>query len=107
MSRYLNRMPGDVRRCELFSGAQGDERSRLTWKGLFRDVDNTVNFYSTQDEVVANGDGSWKWPLTRKFAWYNQEWARGAYLPIPAHLRRSGGDLLQLKAEMRRPARHE
>ena len=57
-----------------------DERSRLTWKGLFRDVDNTVNFYSTRDEVVANGDGSWKWPLTRKFAWYNQEWARGAYL---------------------------
>ena len=52
----------------------------MTWKGLFRDVDNTVNFYSTRDEVVANGDGSWKWPLTRKFAWYNQEWARGAYL---------------------------
>ena len=35
---------------------------------------------SRLDEVVANGDGSWKWPLTRKFAWYNQEWARGAYL---------------------------
>ena len=35
---------------------------------------------SRRDEVVANGDGSWKWPLTRKFAWYNQEWARGAYL---------------------------
>ena len=34
---------------------QGDERSRLTWKGLFRDVDITVNFYSTRDEVVANG----------------------------------------------------
>jgi len=48
-------MPGDVRRCELFSGAQGDERSWLTWKGLFMDVDNTVNFYSTLDEVVANG----------------------------------------------------
>ena len=32
-----------------------DNRSRLTWKGLFRDVDNTVNFYSTRDEVVANG----------------------------------------------------
>ena len=26
-----------------------------SWKGLFRDVDNTVNFYSTRDEVVANG----------------------------------------------------
>ncbi len=50
---------------------QGDERSGLTWKGLFMDVDNTVNFYSTRDEVVANGDGSWKWPLTRKFAWYS------------------------------------
>ena len=48
-----------------------DERIRLTWKGLFRDVDNTVNFYSTRDEVVANGDGSWKWHLTRKFAWYS------------------------------------
>ena len=34
-----------------------------SWKGLFRDVDNTVNFYSTRDEVVANGDGRWKWPL--------------------------------------------
>ena len=21
--------------------------------------------------MVANGDGSWKWPLTRKFAWYS------------------------------------
>ena len=37
---------------------QADERSGLTWKGLFRDVDNTVNFYSTRDEVVANGDGA-------------------------------------------------
>lgn len=57
MNRYLTRMPSDLRCCELFSGAQGNERRRLTWKGLFRDVDNTVNFYSTRDEVVANGDG--------------------------------------------------
>ena len=49
---------------ELFADAQGDKRSRLTWKGLFRDVDNTVNFYSTRDEVVANDDGSRKWPMT-------------------------------------------
>ena len=52
----------------------------LTWKGLFRDVDNTINFYSSKDEVVANGNGGWKWPLTRKFAWYNQERERGSYL---------------------------
>ena len=50
---------------------QGDERSGLTWKGLFMDVDNTVNFYSTRDEVVANGDGRWKWPLAGwKFSEY-------------------------------------
>ena len=65
---------------ELFLGTPGDARQGLTWKGLFKDVDNTVNFYSSQDEVVRNGNGNWKWPLTRKFAWYNQERARGSYL---------------------------
>jgi len=24
----------------------------------------------------------WKWPQTRKFAWYNQEWARGTYATV-------------------------
>jgi len=47
---------------------------------MIKDVDNTVNFYSSRDEVVANGNGEWKWPLTRRFAWYNQERARGSYL---------------------------
>ena len=65
---------------ELFLDTPGDARQGLTWKGLFRDVDNTINFYSSKDEVVANGNGNWKWPLTRKFAWYNQERARGSYL---------------------------
>ncbi len=65
---------------ELFLGTPGDARQGLTWKGLFKDVDNTINFYSSQDEVVANGNGNWKWPLTRKFAWYNQERKRGSYL---------------------------
>ena len=57
-----------------------DERRKLTWRGLFKDVDNVVNFYSSMDEVVANGDGNWKWPLTRDFAWYNQERAKGTIL---------------------------
>ena len=65
---------------ELFLDTPGDARQGLTWKGLFRDVDNTINFYSSKDEVVANGNGGWKWPLTRKFAWYNQERERGSYL---------------------------
>ena len=30
---------------------------------MTRDVDNTVNFYSSKDEVVANGDGDWH-PIT-------------------------------------------
>ena len=64
--------------CELFD--EPDERRKLTWRGLFKDVDNVVNFYSSKDEVVANGDGNWKWPLTRDFAWYNQERAKGTIL---------------------------
>ena len=65
---------------ELFLDTPGDARQGLTWKGLFRDVDNTINFYSSKDEVVANGNGNWKWPLKREYAWYNQERARGSYL---------------------------
>ncbi len=64
--------------CELFD--EPDERCKLTWRGLFKDVDNVVNFYSSKDEVVANGNGNWKWPLTRDFAWYNQERAKGTIL---------------------------
>ena len=65
---------------ELFLDDPCDERRTLTWKGLFKDVDNTVNFYSSRDEVVANGDGDWRNPISRKFAWYNQERVRGFYL---------------------------
>ena len=65
---------------KLFLSSPNDARQGLTWKGLFKDVDDTINFYSSKDEVVANGNGNWKWPLTRKFAWYNQERERGSYL---------------------------
>ena len=65
---------------ELFLDTPNDARQGLTWKGLFKDVDNTINFYSSRDEVVANGDGRWKSPLKREFAWYNQERERGSYL---------------------------
>ncbi len=36
---------------------EGDGRRLLTWKGRFANVTNIVNFYSTQEEVVCNGDG--------------------------------------------------
>ncbi|MBR4257937.1 MAG: hypothetical protein IKQ17_02790, partial [Kiritimatiellae bacterium] len=65
---------------ELFLSNPNDERRNLTWKGRFRDVDNTINFYSSKDEVVANGDEDVKELVSRKFAWYNQEQKKGVFL---------------------------
>ena len=58
----------------------GDSRTDLTWKGLFARIGNTVNFYSSADEVVANGHDGVNEKLTRRYAWYNQEMAKGGYL---------------------------
>lgn len=58
----------------------GDGRSGLTWRGLFEGVDRTVNFHSSADEVLANGDGGAKGLFSRRFAWYNQERLKGSYL---------------------------
>jgi len=65
---------------ELFLSDTNDERGKLTWKGRFKDVDNTINFYSSMDEVVANGSDRVDELLSRDFAWYNQEQAKGALL---------------------------
>ncbi len=65
---------------ELFLSNPNDERRNLTWKGVFKDVDNTINFYSSMDEVVANGNDEVDDVLTRDFAWYNQELAKGSHL---------------------------
>ena len=59
---------------ELFP--DGDGRRLLTWKGRFCNVTNTVNFYSTQEEVVCNGDGAPK-DIGREYSWYNQECRKG------------------------------
>ena len=55
---------------------EGDGRRLLTWKGRFCNVTNIVNFYSTQEEVVCNGDGRPK-DLGREYSWYNQECYKG------------------------------
>jgi len=65
---------------ELFNGDPSDLRGKLTWKGRFKDVDNTINFYSSQDEVVANGDDSVEDIISRNYAWYNQEMQKGFHL---------------------------
>ena len=59
---------------ELFP--DGDGRRLLTWKGRFCNVTNTVNFYSTQEEVVCNGDGAPK-DIGREYSWYTQECRKG------------------------------
>ena len=59
---------------ELFP--DGDGRRLLTCKGRFCNVTNTVNFYSTQEEVVRNGDGAPK-DIGREYSWYNQEYRKG------------------------------
>ncbi len=59
---------------------KGDGRRLLTWKGRFKDVTKIVNFYSSEEEVLKNGDGTYRNPATRKYAWYNQERNKGSWL---------------------------
>ena len=61
---------------------QGDGRRLLTWKGIFSSVGNVINYYSREDEVLRDGDGSFEL-LGREFAWYNQETRKG-YFPYVA-----------------------
>ena len=60
---------------ELFP--EGDGRRLLTWKGRFSNVTNVINFYSTQEEVVNNGDGGEHSLTDRNYVWYNQETRKG------------------------------
>lgn len=61
---------------ELFP--EGDGRRLLTWKDRFVSVANVVNFYSTQEDVVCNGNGTLI-PYGRHYAWYNQEYRKGSW----------------------------
>ena len=63
---------------------EGDGRRLLTWKGRFANVTNIVNFYSTQEEVVNNGDGDWHTIAERNYVWYNQETRKGVW-PLMLH----------------------
>ena len=57
---------------------EGDGRRLLTWKNRFSSVTNVVNFYSSQEDVVCNGDGTLK-PYGRNYSWYNQEYRKGTW----------------------------
>ncbi len=62
---------------ELFP--TNDMRSRLTWRGRFSSVTNAVNFYSSEEDVLANGDGALRPFLSGDFAWINQEMRKGIW----------------------------
>lgn len=54
-----------------------DARRNLTWKGRFAAVRNTVNYYSSEEEVLKCGDGEDHNTYQRPYAWYNQERYKG------------------------------
>ncbi len=63
---------------------EGDGRRLLTWKGRFNTVTNIVNFYSSEEEVVNNGDGETHSLADRLYVWYNQETRKGSW-PLMWH----------------------
>lgn len=82
----LNRMTPDTWRgypnhlrasrwYDLFES--GDARRNLTWRGRFASVGNTVNYYSSEEEVLRCGDGENRFTYQRAYAWYNQEHYKG------------------------------
>ena len=55
----------------------GDGRRQLTWKGRFANVTDTVNYYSSEEEVLANGNGVVPILPRRDHAWSDQELWKG------------------------------
>ena len=70
---------------------EGDGRRLLTWKGRFANVTNVVNFYSSEEEVVNNGNGEAQSLLVRNYVWYNQETRKGLW-PMMLHEYEGGWD---------------
>ena len=88
--------PNRVRSTHWFERFIGDDgRARLTWHWRFYKISDTiiyeqkiVNFYSSQEDVVCNGDGTFK-DLGRVYAWYNQETRKGSW-PTMLHEQEGG-----------------
>ncbi len=73
---YSNRLWAS-RWHELFP--TNDLRNKLTWRGRFGSITNAVNFYSSEEDVLANGDGTLHPFLSGNFAWVNQEMRKGLW----------------------------
>ena len=56
-----------------------DGRCGMTWRGRFASITNAYNYYSTGEEVLANGDGDTHALLSSTYSWYNQESRKGQW----------------------------
>ena len=73
---YANRLRA-THWFELFGDE--DARKSLTWKGRFSGLANSVNYYSSEEDVLANADGqSHAFPATA-YIWMNQETRKGVW----------------------------
>jgi hypothetical protein len=58
---------------------QADSRSNLTWRNRFGKINHARNFYSSTEDVLANGTDELPW-IGRVQAWVNQEMRKGTTL---------------------------
>ena len=58
----------------------GDGRNALTWRNRFQGLSIGLNYYSSTEDVLDNGDGDLHNPLVSHWAWYNQEVRKGTTL---------------------------
>jgi hypothetical protein len=57
-----------------------DARSTLTWSNRFGNISIAYNYYSTNEDVLANADGQMH-PITgQDYCWVNQEMRKGSFL---------------------------
>ena len=63
----------------LWNTGVGDSRTNLTWRNRFGDIPNTVNYYSSGEDVLKNSSSNPPfegWPQAEG-AWYYQEFIKG------------------------------
>jgi hypothetical protein len=56
-----------------------DGRRSLTWLNRFGIIPSSHNYYSSSEDVLANGDGTLHVPITRKWVWNIQEMLKGTW----------------------------
>ena len=62
---------------ELFG--EEDARHDLTWHGRFSSLANSVNYYSSEEDVLDKSDGQTHPVASASYAWMNQETRKGVW----------------------------